>query len=229
MTSLQPKFFNPPSWPNHPLQPILHPALQESTMPSTAPAAPIPGGENEPRPDPQALTSNPDPSQNAPTNVDYTPHPESSIKVTPEREAIVKAITSLYSGSASEEDMKVYAEKAVYDDPWSFCDTRYKTAGQWYGIPKIMATSRTLATEIVESSPTTLAWKQTQEYTPKVVHFSKPVDSLVMCTLDEEGKVVYHKDMWNQKDYSHEGLGKVFKTLNGDYLTKVTRDRKSVV
>jgi hypothetical protein len=28
---------------------------------------------------------------------------------------------------------QVYAEKAIYDDPWSYCDTRYKIAGQWYG------------------------------------------------------------------------------------------------
>lgn len=88
----------------------------------------------EPRPDPQDLTSNPDPSQNSSTNVDYEPHPEHSIKVSPEREKIVKAITSLYSGSASEEDMHVYAQEAIYDDPWSYCDTRYKIAGQWYGM-----------------------------------------------------------------------------------------------
>lgn len=29
--------------------------------------------------------------------------------------------------------MQVYAEKAIYDDPWSYCDTRYKISGQWYG------------------------------------------------------------------------------------------------
>ncbi|KAL8770461.1 MAG: hypothetical protein Q9209_003887 [Squamulea sp. 1 TL-2023] len=197
-------------------------------MPSTAPAAPVPQGQHEPRTDPEALTSNPDPSQNAPTDVDYTPHPESSLKVSPERDLIVKKITNLYSGSASEEDMLVYAEKAVYDDPWSFCDTRYKIAGQWYGIPKIMASSKTLATEIVLSNDTTLAWKQTQEYTPRLLHTSKKVNSLVTCTLDEEGKVVYHKDQWNQKDYSHEGLGKVMKTLNGDYLTGVTKPSKNL-
>jgi len=28
----------------------------------------------------------------------------------------------------------VYAKEAVYDDPWSFCDTRFKIAGQWYGL-----------------------------------------------------------------------------------------------
>jgi hypothetical protein len=29
--------------------------------------------------------------------------------------------------------MQVYAQEAIYDDPWSYCDTRYKIAGQWYG------------------------------------------------------------------------------------------------
>lgn len=81
----------------------------------------------EPRPDPQSLTSNP--PHDSSTGVDYKPHPGSSIKVTPERERIVKAITNLYSGSASEEDMQVYAHESVYDDPWSYCDTRYKIAG----------------------------------------------------------------------------------------------------
>lgn len=87
----------------------------------------------EPRPDPQALTGHDDPSQNSSTGVDYEPHPEKSIETTPRRHAIVKAITSLYSGSANKEDMEVYAKEAIYDDPWSYCDTRYKIAGQWYG------------------------------------------------------------------------------------------------
>lgn len=87
------------------------------------------------RPDPQALTHNTsDPSQNSKTGVDYEPHPEKSVPISPENEKIVKAITSLYSGSASREDMEAYAEESVYDDPWSYCDTRYKIAGQWYGM-----------------------------------------------------------------------------------------------
>lgn len=86
------------------------------------------------RPDTQKLTHNDShPSQNAPTGVDYEPHPENSLKISPEHEQIVRHITNLYSGSANETDMRVYAEKAVYDDPWSYCDTRYKIAGQWYG------------------------------------------------------------------------------------------------
>lgn len=95
-----------------------------------------------------------------------------------------------------------------------------------------MHRSRTIATQILPSpsspsSPSTntiIAFKLQQEYTPKPLPFvPKKVNSLVTLTLDEEGKVRYHKDMWNEKDYSHEGLGKVFKTLNGDYLTGVTR------
>ena len=30
--------------------------------------------------------------------------------------------------------MQVYAQEAIYDDPLSYCDTRYKIAGQWYGM-----------------------------------------------------------------------------------------------
>ncbi|KAG9951126.1 hypothetical protein KCU85_g3052, partial [Aureobasidium melanogenum] len=176
------------------------------------------------RPDPQALTGNKeDPSQNASTGVDYEPYPEKSIKLEPEREKIVKSICALYSGGASEELMQVYSDKAVYDDPWSYCDTRYKIAGQWYGIPKVMAKSQTLKTEVVDSQPDRIIFKLQQEYTPRVVHFTKPVNSLVTLTLDDQGKVKYHKDMWNEKDYSHEGLGKVMKTLNGDHLTKITQ------
>src|SRR4051812_12996124 len=94
----------------------------------------------EPHPDPHKLTyNNSDPSQNAPSRtkpssgVDYEPHPERSATLSPEKQKVVQSICNLYSGSASEEDMQVYAKEAVYDDPWSYCDTRYKIAGQWWG------------------------------------------------------------------------------------------------
>ncbi|TVY52488.1 hypothetical protein LCER1_G007060 [Lachnellula cervina] len=180
----------------------------------------------EPHPDPTKLASNPNTS-----STDYTPHPSSSIPLSPSRQKIVTSICALYSGSASEEDMRVYAERAVYDDPWSFCDDRFKIAGQWYGIPKIMGSSKTLATEIVSSTDREVVFKLQQEYRPKLMPVGKAVDSLVSLALETEGgveKVVYHKDMWNEKDYSHEGLGKVMKTLNGDYLTGITRPPKEL-
>lgn len=86
-----------------------------------------------------------------------------------------------------------------------------------------MAKTRTIKTEIVSSKPDELIFKLQQEYTPKPMLVAKKVNSLVTLTLDEEGKVKYHKDMWNEKDYSHEGLGRILKELNGDHLTKITQ------
>lgn len=83
------------------------------------------------------------------------------------------------------------------------------------------AKSETKKTEIVESKSDRIIFKLQQAYTPKVLHMTKVVNSLVTLTLDDQNKVKYHKDMWNDKDYSHEGLGKIMKTLNGDHLTKV--------
>jgi len=82
----------------------------------------------EPRPDVEALTGG-----------DYIPYPEKSIELSPEREKIVKSILALYGGSKSKEDMFVYHKDAVYDDPLSYCDTRYKIAGQWWGMFSIQS------------------------------------------------------------------------------------------
>jgi hypothetical protein len=94
-----------------------------------------------------------------------------------------------------------------------------------------MASSKTLATEIVSDTEKEIVFKLRQEYTPKLMPAGKAVNSLVSLVFENVGgdeKVVYHKDMWNEKDYSHEGLGKVFKTLNGDHLTKITQPPQSL-
>ena len=96
------------------------------------------------------------------------------------------------------------------------------------GIPKLFALSRTLGTEVVKDEPREISFKLSQEWTPRVLHTSKVINCLVTLTLDDEGKVRYHKDMWNEKDYSHEGLGMVFKKLNGDYLTGITKPEKEL-
>lgn len=61
----------------------------------------------EPKPDAQALTSHSDDHpRNVSKNVDYEPHPESSVNISPEHENTMKHILNLYGGSASEEDMQ---------------------------------------------------------------------------------------------------------------------------
>lgn len=49
----------------------------------------------------------------------------------------------------------------------------------------VMKTSKTLKIEVVDDQADRIVFKLQQEYTPKVVAFSKAVDSLVTLTLGE--------------------------------------------
>lgn len=196
-------------------------------------------------------STRPSSAVNAPTNEDYNPNPTQSIPISATRQAILDAVLRLYSGSATHDpdstgaaDCRVYARKAVYDDVWSYCDTRYKIAGQWYGIPAVMTSSETLGVEVVASTdangtdPATLVFKMKRAWTPKVLRKTFEVNHFVTLSLEREvleedgegpeERIRYHKDQWNEKDYSHQGLGKVLKTLNGDYATIGTRPPKDL-
>jgi len=211
--------------------------------------------ERQKQEQPADSSARPDEATSAPKNEDYEPTPSQSITLTADRQAIVDAVIRLYSGSGNhkddstgERDMHVYAKTSVYDDIASYCDTRYKIAGQWYGIPVVMTESKTLAVEIVESSeaapagqatrPAAIVFKMKRAWTPRGL-FGKTFDVNHLVTLslekatpeDGEGpaeRIKYHKDQWNEKDYSHGGLGKVLKTINGDMATIGTRPPKSL-
>jgi hypothetical protein len=83
----------------------------------------------------------------------------------------------------------------------------------------------------VSSTPQELNFKLRQEYTPRLLPTSVAVNSLVSLGIEDVGgveKVAYHKDMWNAKDYSHQGFGMLCKKLNGDYLPNVTKPPESL-
>jgi hypothetical protein len=56
-----------------------------------------------------------------------------------------------------------------------------------------MKSTRTIKTEVISSKPDEIIFKLQQEYTPKLMPIAKKVNSLITLTLDEEGKVRYHK------------------------------------
>jgi len=56
-----------------------------------------------------------------------------------------------------------------------------------------MKSSRTIKTEVISSKPDEIIFKLQQEYTPKPMPIAKKVNSLITLTLDQEGKVRYHK------------------------------------
>ena len=125
------------------------------------------------------------------------------------------------------------------------CDTRYKVAGQWFGIPAVMKSSTTKSIEVISSTqaspetntPAAIVFKMKRAWTPRLSPKSFDVNHFVTLSLekaaeeDGEGpseRVRYHKDQWNEKDYSHGGLGKILKTINGDTATVVTRPPKDL-
>jgi hypothetical protein len=56
-----------------------------------------------------------------------------------------------------------------------------------------MKSSRTIKTQVVSSTDKEISFKLQQEYTPKPMPVATKVNSLVTLTLDESGKVRYHK------------------------------------
>lgn len=130
--------------------------------------------------------------------------------------------------------------------PNTDCDTRYKIAGQWWGIPAVMKSSGTKTVEVVSSTPVStnanekpgaIVFKMKRAWTPRLSPKTYDVNHFVTLTLekaaeeDGEGpseRVKYHKDQWNEKDYDHGGLGKIMKTANGDFATIGTRPPKDL-
>ena len=126
------------------------------------------------------------------------------------------------------------------------CDTRYKVAGQWWGVPAVMKSTTTTAVEVVSSTPIpesatekpgAIVFKMKRAWTPRLSPKTFDVNHFVTLTLaravEEDGpgpseRIKYHKDQWNQKDYDHGGLGKIMKTINGDFATIATRPPKDL-
>lgn len=75
----------------------------------------------EPKPDAQALTSHSEGTRHGVNkDVDYEPHPEKSVNISPEHEKIIEHILNLYGGSAREEDMQgneVVIYKSMTESP----------------------------------------------------------------------------------------------------------------
>ena len=63
------------------------------------------------------------------------------------------------------------------------CDPGFTGSDGGIGIPKIMASSKTIATEIISSTDKEIVFKLRQEYRPKLTPAGKAVDSLVSLAL----------------------------------------------
>ncbi|KAK9900342.1 hypothetical protein P389DRAFT_192614 [Cystobasidium minutum MCA 4210] len=154
---------------------------------------------------------------------EYTPHPADSLQLPEDRQRVVDTVIAMYNGKISEhlEDFEAcYAKESIYDDIMSFADTRRKIAAQFYALPKCFSKVEVLEYEVAENHDNLTCLKLRTAYTEPLVG-TKEIKHLVSLAYDPKSPtalVRYHKDQWNEKDYSHQGLRAILKKLNGELV-----------
>ena len=119
------------------------------------------------------------------------------------RQQLVTNIVKLYSNEGSPELVrKVYStdNNMSFEDPISHAIGFKQVLSQWYSLQKIFAVSITEDVNILENSPNLLRFKLDQVYTFKKPAKSKSMSSVVVLELDNNDKVINHKDLWNGKE-----------------------------
>ncbi|KAH6872205.1 hypothetical protein BKA58DRAFT_313557 [Alternaria rosae] len=166
-----------------------------------------------------------EPRQTA-TSEDYEPDPSKSIKLSPQRQALVDDIIALYSCQPTIERVKRYTPDCVYDDQFVYANDRYKMAGQWFALPKLFNASINESYQVIRSDDDMIQFKNKQSWTFRLIPKTATITGLVSLSLDPATKdsefmqIKYHKDQANDKDYSHEGVGFSFKKWQADNVVK---------
>jgi hypothetical protein len=148
---------------------------------------------------------------------DWHPNPSKSIKLSPNRQALMDDIIALYSCQPTVERVKRYSPDCVYDDQFVYANDRYKMAGQWFALPKLFKDSHNVGYEVIKNDKDLIQFKNEQSWTFAGIHKTAVINALVSLSLDPETvdsdfiQVKYHKDQANEKDYSHKGIGFYFK------------------
>ena len=141
---------------------------------------------------------------------DYKPDPSKSIKLQPNRQALVDDIIALYSCKPSIERVKRYTPDCVYDDQFVYANDRYKMAGQWFALPKLFSASVNESYEVIKNDRDLIQFKNEQSWTFRIIPKTATITGLVSLSLDPGTvdsdfiQVKYHKDQANDKDYSRE-------------------------
>ncbi|KAK4997846.1 hypothetical protein LTR66_002806 [Elasticomyces elasticus] len=102
-----------------------------------------------------------EPRQTA-TSDDYTPDPSKSIKLSPQRQALIDDIIALYSCQPTIKRVERYTPDCVYDDQFVYANDRYKMAGQWFALPKLFKASKNEKYEIIKNDRDLIQFKNEQ-------------------------------------------------------------------
>jgi hypothetical protein len=160
------------------------------------------------------------------TTPDYHPDPAKSIKLPPNRQALIDDIVALYGCEPTIRRVERYTPDCVYDDQFVYANDRYKMAGQWFALPKLFKDSKNEGYEIIKNDRDLIQFKNEQSWTFKLIPKTATINALVSLSLDPDTvdsdfiQVKYHKDQANDNDYSHEGVGFSFKKWQADNVMK---------
>jgi hypothetical protein len=166
-----------------------------------------------------------EPRQTSDTS-DYKPDPSKSIKLPPNRQRLIDDIIDLYSCKPTVEKVKRYTPDCVYDDQFVYANDRYKMACQWFALPKLFKSSINESYEVVKNEPQLLQFKNEQSWTFRLIPKTATITGLVTLSLDPDTAdsdfplIKYHKDQANEKDYTHRGIGFMFKKWQADNVPK---------
>lgn len=161
------------------------------------------------------------------TSEDFTPDPSKSIKLSPQRQALVDDILALYSCQPTIERISRYTPDCVYDDQFVYANDRYKMAAQWVALPKLFKASKNERYEVYVNDRDLIRFKNEQSWTFPLIPKTAVINAIVSLSLDPDTvdsdfiQVKYHKDQADKQDYSHKGFGFLFKKFQTDTVPKL--------
>lgn len=117
-----------------------------------------------------------------------------------DKETLVQNVLMLYQCKADNNLLDdIYADVPSFEDPISHAIGRAEVWAQWYSMPKAFSNSITNSYTIVKNEQNLLEFSLDQTYTFRLTKNDKRMLSKVVLVLDDNGKVVSHKDLWNGK------------------------------
>ena len=112
--------------------------------------------------------------------------PSKSVKLPPNRQALIDDVIALYSCQPTVDRVKRYSRDCVYDDQFVYANDRYKMAGQWFALPKLFKDSHNVGYEIIKNDRNLIQFKNEQSWTFAGIHKTAVIKTLVSLSLDPD-------------------------------------------
>jgi len=153
----------------------------------------------------------------------------SDVKLDGKRRQVVEDCLELFSSRPTLEIFeRSWRKDAVFEDPLSKCVGYHEYAPQWFSMPKIFPTSRTLKMNVVASTygpsePNRIVYEQEQEYTIRFLGHKQVMRSLVVIDLDDEDMIVKLEDKWDGRDQPRRFGSYYLRRLNAKALPWIVK------